>query len=455
MKLRYVPLLMVYFSVGLTGLAAVTNTLFLKDQVSLTAANLVELGIWTGLPWSIKMVFGSLIDGIPIFGSNRKGYIYLGNFLILLGMLGMVDNASSKLLFTHLGEYGGLLLTGLLTSIGVVIADIVADTMAIEIVNEDKDLGMVQVLSRLFLSAGALVGASLTGLLAASFSPSVVYTIVIICPISSMLATAFVPLKGVSRGVLRKGVLFGGLGYGIFCMLSGYLFGEYAQMAVFIAAMLVLGAMFSNLLPSLKKDAIKPFILAMIAIFLFRIVPSIGPAQQWFYIESLGFDANFLGTLSLMAALASFVALWGLADSITSSSIFKTMAILVGLVTVLSLPDILVYYGIHEILGLSAKTLILADTAMIGPIGQLSMVPLGVLIAKNAPKNARAVYISLTASLMNIALVGGDIITKKLNDIFIVTRTDFSQLGNLMVISLTISTVLSIIGLIILKRSNQ
>jgi hypothetical protein len=451
----------VYLTTGLAGLASVTSTLFMKDIVTLSAAQLISLSIWVGLPWSIKMVFGTLIDGVPIFGSNRKAYIYLGNLLIVLGTLGMVDHASTQYIFNLVGEYMGLLLTGLTTTIGVVTADIVADTMAIEVVEEsdpkmrDKELGMVQVLSRLFLSTGILIGAAITGPLATNLEPHIVYLLVLICPLIAVIATSIAPtqLQDTLKPVLNKPILIGGLVYGGLCILAGAFLGEYAQISVFIIAMTALLLMMKSLLKEMPENMVKSFVMAMLAIFMFRVVPGIGPAGSWFYIEQLGFSANFLGTLSIVGAVSSFVVLWLLADSITNHSIFKTMSILIFMVTLLSLPDILVYYNVHNMLGVNAKTLILADTAMIGPMGQLSMIPLGVLIARNAPRQSRAVYIALTASLMNISLVAGDLITKFLNDIFIVTRTDFSQLGYLMVTSLTLSTVLSIMGLVILRRS--
>lgn len=457
-KAEYIPLLAVYFAVGFTALTSVTNTFFIKNGLSLDTTQLISIAVWANLPWSIKMVFGSLIDGVPIFGSNRKGYIYLGNLLMALGMLGMVDHTSTKIIMSHVGEYLGLLSTSLLTVIGVVVSDIVADTMAIEVVKDgptkEKELGMVQVLSRLALSAGSILAAAITGYLAATFQASTVFTIVLICPIISTVATYMTKLNGPEvLPKLNKTILFGGLAYGAICVLAGAFLGEYSQPVVFLVAATVISYMMFQLLKEMPQKAVKSFVLAMIAIFLFRTVPGIGPAGQWFYIEHLQFSEQFMGTLNLIAAVASFVVLYLLADSITNHSIFKTMLVLIVFVTILSLPDILIYYNIHSYLGIPAKSLVLADTAMIAPIGQLSMIPLGVLVAKNAPPQSRAIYISLTASLMNLALVAGDLITKELNRIFIVTRTDFTQLGKLMIWSLTISTILSIIGLVVIKRS--
>lgn len=448
-KRDYIPLLAVYFAVGLSGLTSVVDTLFFKDVVNLPAETLIELSVYISLPWSIKMVFGTFIDSVSIFGSNRKAYIYLGQLLVALGMAGMIDNASSKLIFSYLGEYGGILFTGLLTTIGVVISDITADVMAIEVAKEEKELGTVQVLSRLALVVGGLAGAALTGFLASHFAMATVYTIALFCPLIAVVATSLVRYSvSVSSKSINKDILAGGVLYGLFVIFAGAYLGPWA---VFIVSLGIISVMMRSLLREFPKEAVVSFVTAMIAIFLFRVVPGVGPASGWWYMNSLGFDAEFMGHLRIITQVAGLVALVGLSGAITSGSIFSTMLVLTVLSTIFSLPDILVYYGLTA--GLSAKTVVMFDTALIAPLGQLAMIPLGVLVAKNAPKNARAVYIAVTASLMNISLVGGDLITKELNKVFIVTRTNFDHLGLLMIYSLVISTVLSVVGLILLRRT--
>ena len=34
--------------------------------------------MWLSLPWTVKMVFGELVDSVPIFGSQRRSYILIG-----------------------------------------------------------------------------------------------------------------------------------------------------------------------------------------------------------------------------------------------------------------------------------------------------------------------------------------------------------------------------------------
>lgn len=454
---KYIPLLVVYFTTGLSGLSAVTSTIFFKDAVTLSPAALISLGVYISLPWSIKMVFGSLIDSVKLFGNNRKSYIYFGQFLILLSTLGMVDIASTQYTVEMFGIYIAILISGLLGTTGTVMSDIVADVMAIELVPDDhpnkgKEYGIIQVLSRLSLVTGAVIGAALTGSIATYLSLAAGFATTLICPVIAVIATMIAKVEHTpSLQPMNKLILLGGIGYGIINLIAGSFSGTEA---VFSFSLLIIGIMLSILIKSsFPKHMIKPFVLAMIAIFLFRVTPGIGPAGTWWYIESLGFDNEFLGLLRLTSTITGFLVLYFLADSITNQSIFKTMLILTSAITLLSIPDILIFYNM--IGGLDPRHVVWLDSAMAGPLASLSMIPLGVLVAQNAPPQQRAVYTSLTASFMNIALVGGDVITKWLNEIFIVSRTDFTQLGELMIYSLTISTLLSMVGLVVLKISGS
>jgi hypothetical protein len=61
------------------------------------------------------------------------------------------------------------------------------------------------------------------------------------------------------------------------------------------------------------------------------------------------------------------------------------------------------------------------------------MIPLLTLIARYAPSDYRATWFALMASLMNLALVLGQLQTKYLNLIFPVQRGEYASLGYLMI----------------------
>ena len=62
----YVPVVMVYFAYGSLGLIDVTRDLWIKESLSLTPAELAAIAVWLVLPWTIKMVFGELVDTVPM-----------------------------------------------------------------------------------------------------------------------------------------------------------------------------------------------------------------------------------------------------------------------------------------------------------------------------------------------------------------------------------------------------
>src|SRR4249919_43261 len=78
MRLRYLPLLMIYYAYGALGLVTIAEAFWIKEALTLTPAELAAIAVWLTLPWTIKMVFGQLADSVPIFGSRRRIYVFLG-----------------------------------------------------------------------------------------------------------------------------------------------------------------------------------------------------------------------------------------------------------------------------------------------------------------------------------------------------------------------------------------
>jgi 6-phosphogluconolactonase/glucosamine-6-phosphate isomerase/deaminase len=84
------------------------------------------------------------------------------------------------------------------------------------------------------------------------------------------------------------------------------------------------------------------------------------------------------------------------------------------------------------------------DAAASSPFVQLSMVPLLTLTAYYAPPGHRATWFALMASLMNIAVVASQLQTKYLNDIFVVGRGQYAELGPLLIWAVALSFILPV-----------
>ena len=98
-RLSYVPVVMVYFAYGALGLIDVTRDLWIKEALTLTPAELAGIGVWLSLPWTIKMVFGELVDSVPIFGSQRTAYVLIGASFTASGMVTLAGAAGGWLAF--------------------------------------------------------------------------------------------------------------------------------------------------------------------------------------------------------------------------------------------------------------------------------------------------------------------------------------------------------------------
>jgi hypothetical protein len=55
---------MVYFAYGALGIIDVTRDMWIKESLTLSPAELAEISVWLGLPWTVKMVFGELVDTV-------------------------------------------------------------------------------------------------------------------------------------------------------------------------------------------------------------------------------------------------------------------------------------------------------------------------------------------------------------------------------------------------------
>ena len=80
----YLPPLMVYLAAGVSGLTSIVGTFFIKDYLDLSAAFLAGLAFWAGIPWTLKMPIGHLVD---LIWRRKSLLVYLGASLIALSIL--------------------------------------------------------------------------------------------------------------------------------------------------------------------------------------------------------------------------------------------------------------------------------------------------------------------------------------------------------------------------------
>lgn len=513
----FLPPLMVYLAAGISGLTAIVGTFFVKDYLGLSAAFLAGLSFWAGIPWVLKMPLGHLVD---LIWRWKYLLVYFGAGLITLSifiMYGLIAHTSQLTLYMNVEAW--YVTSALMAPVGYVVQDVVADAMTVEAVPTRDKAGVVyseqvsksmhttmQTLGRFAIVSGLIFVAAINTYmfsdveymtqdekaatyariyLAALFIPMISIAGVVLGQTMLRRRANTMRKRGVSEKAIStalfhasektepNGWIFGGSAvFVVFTLSMGLSDFPFAQEIIFAGSMLIVLFLISRLVKNLSPDLAHALIGTAIIIYMFRAMPLPGAAATWFEIDMLGFDQHFLSILSLITALLALLGMVLLRPLMASRSIAYIVVLLTIAAGVLSLPNIGLYYGIHEwTAGLTggivdARFIAIIDTAIESPLGQISMIPMLAWIARNAPANLKATFFAVMASFTNLALSASSLATKYLNEFFIVTReiidktsgaivtpADYSELGLLLIAVTLIIFTLPIATVFIVQHS--
>ena len=506
MRLSYLPPLMVYVAAGVSGLTGIVGTFFVKEYLGLSAAFLAALGFWAGIPWALKMPLGHLVD---LIWRHKAGLVWLGAGLIatsLLIMLGLVTEPLRMRAVMSIEAW--FVLSALLSPVGYVLQDVVADAMTVEAVPRVDEHGQplpaatrrlmnttLQTLGRVAIIGGGVLVSLVNVLMFAgveSLPPnakaaiySEVYALALLIPVISVAGVLLAALlqrrerqrlraRGFAEARLREllepplepvqpnwWILGGSLVFVVISLSVGLSQLPFGEEIVFLASFVVIVFLMGRLLRELDGDSRRTLLGTAIVIFVFRAVPGPGAGSTWWMIDALGFDQSFLAKLSLIASVLTLLGLFTFRRFMAERSIAYIAGFLTLAGTLLSLPTLGMYYGLHEWTAahtggiVDARFIALIDTALESPLGQIAMVPMLAWIANSAPANLKATYFAVMASFTNLALSASQLGTRYLNQIFEVNRevrdpvtnalmtpADYSQLGSLFMVSIVLGLVL-------------
>lgn len=222
----------------------------------------------------------------------------------------------------------------------------------------------------------------------------------------------------------------------------------------------------------LDEEARNMLVGTAILIFAFRAIPGPGAGSTWWMIDHLGFDQQFLATLSLIGSALTLAGMFIFRRFMAERSMAFIIGILTIAGTILSLPIIGMYFGLHEwtatLTGgiVDARFIAIVDTALESPLGQIAMIPMLAWIANSAPDKLKATFFAVMASFTNLALSASQLCTKYINQIFIISRevidastgevavpADYSQLGLLLMTITAIGFAVPLLTIFILKQT--
>jgi uncharacterized membrane protein YiaA len=447
MRLAYLPVLVTYFCYGASGINAIALLYFQKDVLRITPAEAAGIAFWVALPWSTKMVAGVASDVHPILGSRRFAYLLLGALLSLAGYAWLATTASTK------GTYLAALV---ISTVGFMVQDVVADALSVEMARTEEEMKQIQALGRMALLVGTIAVGYLSGWLAGEVGARTVFALSLVLPLL-VLASAWLTPRAPARppadpdapNPLGAGnarlVVLGGLAYAVLGVLLEALSVPFGQEIILVVSATIIVLL-------LRRIGISRGVaVAAFAIFCFRAVPGAGQGFNYWAIDHLGFDQEFLGVLAQVSSVLSLAGLIVFRKPITHRPVSYTLFWVTVAGAVLYLPTIGLFYEVYGWFGLSPRTFAFIDTTISAPLGQLSMVPMLALIARTAPRGAEATMFAIMASLMNLALSASELGTRYLNEAFGVSQQDYSGLGRLL-IAVGLIGLLPLLALPLLRR---
>jgi uncharacterized membrane protein len=513
----YLPPLMVYLAAGVSGLTSIVGTFFIKEYLDLSAAFLAGLAFWAGIPWTLKMPIGHLVD---LIWRRKALLVYCGASLLALSILimyGIIAHTAAMAAIMKVEAW--FVISTILAPTGYVLQDVVADAMTVEAVPTIDEHGeaypkgdikimhvTMQTLGRVAIIGGFVAVSLLNVTLfdgveemdeAAKIDVYAnIYLLALIIPLISILGVILggILLRRRARQMEAQGldhsnidkllfapavethpnwwILGGSLVFAIFTISMGVSDVPFAQEIIFAGSMSIILFLMYRLLLELEPRARNMLIGTALIIFVFRAVPLTGPGTAWFEIDVLDFDQQFLSVLMLISSALTLVGMFVLRPMMAKRSIAFVIVILTLAAGLLSLPNIGLYYGVQEWTAahtggiVDARFIAIIDTALESPLGQIAMIPMLAWIAQNAPPHLKATFFAVMASFTNLALSASSLGTRYMNEIYTITRevrdrvsdaiettADYSELGLLLISVSLIGLCAPLLTVWVIQRS--
>lgn len=484
----YLPPLMVYFAAGVSGFTGIIESFFVKEKLGLSASFLASLGFWAGLPWALKMPIGHLVD---LFWERKSLFVYLGaglmaaSLLIMVGLTGYAERMAAVLPLEV-----WYILSVLLSPVGFMLQDVVADALTVEAVPPFRADGTLigpeeiqrmhitmQTLGRIAIVGGSAIVAGTGGWLAKVFSYEVMYEISLVIPLISVLGVIFGTLmqrqrrrqlrsQGFPEAEIRKMLepreqrpapnwpILAGSGLFVAVTLAvGLSDVALREEMILTGSMGILILLIALLLREMEPAKRREIAGIAFVVFVFRAMPTAGAGAGWWQIDALGFDEAFFGTLRQVSSILVIVGMIALRGWMGRRSVPYIVVFLSLYGAVMSLPYLGMFYGLHDWtmahFGFGARTIAIIDTMADSPMNQVAMIPMLAWIAREAPRNQKATYFAVMAAFTNLALSASSLATKYVNRIFVIERGQYGELGNLLIAVILIGLALPTLSVLI------
>ncbi|MDH6060962.1 folate/biopterin family MFS transporter [Chrysosporum bergii ANA360D] len=360
-----VAIVTVYFVKGILGLARLSISFFLKDELLLSPAEVSTLfGIAT-LPWIIKPVFGFISDGLPIFGYRRRPY------LIISGILGAISWISLATI-VHSGWSATLAIA--LGCLSVAASDVIVDSLVVERarVESQATVGSLQSLCWGASAFGGLLTAYLSGMLLEYFTTHTVFLITSLFPLIVSAIAWLIAETPIDKNATDT----------------------QSNNSLSIKQQL------QQLRQAISQKAIW---LPTVFVFIWLATPTAESAFFFFSTNELHFQPEFLGWVRLVVNAASLLGVLIFQRYLKSVSFRKIFAWSTVLSSALGMTMLLLVTHTNRVLGIDDHWFSLGDSLILTVMGQIAYMPVLVLAARLCPPGIEATLFALLMSVSNLA----------------------------------------------------
>ena len=391
-----IAILSVYFVQGILGLARLAVSFFLKDDLSLSPAEVGALMGIAALPWVIKPVFGFLSDGLPIFGYRRRPYLILSGILGCLSWVALATVVNSGAMATA---------AILATSVSVAISDVIVDSLVVERARKESlsQSGSLQSLTWGFSAAGGLITAYLSGWLLQHLSSRAVFGI-----------TAIFPLIVAAVAWLIAEEKIGGSSE------------DSSDNPPKVRNQI------QQLWGAVKQKSIW---LPTLFIFLWQATPSADSAFFFFTTNELGFEPEFLGRVRLVTSFASLLGIWLYQRYLKQVPFRVILGWSIVISSALGMTTLLLVTHANRAIGIDDHWFSLGDSLVLTVMGQIAFMPVLVLSARLCPEGVEATLFALLMSISNLGGLLSHELGAFLTHLLGVTETNFDNLWLLVIIT--------------------
>lgn len=405
---------MVYFVQGTLGLSKLALSFFFKDDLQVEPAQVAFLMGLAGIPWVVKPLYGFLSDSIPLFGYRRRSY------LILCGMLGTL---SWLALSTWVESTSGAVAMMLVGAFSTACSDVVVDSIVVERARNEPQTtaGSLQSLCWASAAVGGIASAYFSGSLVDTmgvrwvFGATAVFPLMVSCS-SLLIHEQPVGLRPIWNTPDHE---------------HGPTSRSHSLSRQLVKQMSALWLAFS------RRDILLPTIF----VFLWQATPSAETAMFYFQTNELHFSAEFLGRVRLLASLASLTGVVMYNQFLKKLPLKRLLLWAMILGTALRSTQLLLVSGANRTLGLSDELFVLADSALLTVLAQVSFMPILVLAARLCPEGVEATLFATLMSICNGGSFTGSALGGGLTGVLGVTSTNFDNLF-MLVLLCTLGTML-------------